>query len=199
MGLSCAQCSAALGPVDAQPQAVLVAGRDLARPQRAARAVGVAQQDLRVVVELAARRRTSEIGEQFGDLEPGDIVGEVEGVRADVAERAAGARALRDRRAIPPASCRSSRSGRSASPGDIRPERAGSRRARRPAPSRACAAPADSRCSCGSARRCGRSASTAAFIFLASASDHGQRLVADDVNARLRGRRRSGRRARGSA
>ena len=48
---------AALGPVDAQPQAVLVAGRDLARPQRAARAVGVAQQDLRVVVELAARRR----------------------------------------------------------------------------------------------------------------------------------------------
>src|SRR5262249_48926748 len=42
---------AALRAIDAHHEAVLVAGRDLARPDRATRAVGVAQHDLRIVVE----------------------------------------------------------------------------------------------------------------------------------------------------
>ncbi len=44
---------ATLGPVDAQHEPVLVARRDLARPDRATRAIGVAQHDLGVVVEPA--------------------------------------------------------------------------------------------------------------------------------------------------
>ena len=81
----------ALGPVDPEPEPVLVARRDLARPEGAARAVRVAQHDLDVVVELAPDAERSEIGGEFRELEARHIVGKIEGVRADVAERPAGA------------------------------------------------------------------------------------------------------------
>ena len=58
-----APIAGALGPVDAQLQAVLVARRHLAHPDRAARAVGVTQHDLRVVVERAALAERSQSAE----------------------------------------------------------------------------------------------------------------------------------------
>src|SRR5438128_1437683 len=82
---------AALAAVDAQAQVVLVAGRDLARPERAARAAGEAQQDLDVVVESPAGDEGAQLGAQLADLEAGDVAGELERVRADVADAAAGA------------------------------------------------------------------------------------------------------------
>ena len=86
---------AALGPVDAEAKPVLVARRDLARPQGAARPIGVAQHDLDVVVELAPGPERGEIGGELSKIEAGHVVGEIVGVGADVAERPAGARALR--------------------------------------------------------------------------------------------------------
>src|SRR4029077_12322458 len=78
-----------------KPQPVLVAGRHLARPQRAARAALEAQQDLRVVVEPAARDKARQVGTHRVEREPRDEAGEMVGVRADVAQRAARSRLRR--------------------------------------------------------------------------------------------------------
>ncbi len=80
---------AALRAVDAQYEAVLVAGRHLARPEHAARAALVAQHDVDVVVELAALDEGRQLGRDRLRLGSGDEAGEVVGVRADVADRAA--------------------------------------------------------------------------------------------------------------
>ena len=53
---------AALGAVDAELQAVLVAGRDLARPEHALGAALEAQQDMDVVVERRPLTKVREIG-----------------------------------------------------------------------------------------------------------------------------------------
>src|SRR5690349_20168016 len=82
--------------VYAQSQAVLVAWRDLAAPQHAARAVVEAQQDVNVVVESATRHEPAQVCRQLARLEPGDEAREVVRVCADVAEAAAraGARGI---------------------------------------------------------------------------------------------------------
>src|SRR6187200_3647989 len=86
---------AAAAAIDAQAQVVLVARRDLARPERTARAAGEAQHHLDVVVEAAARDEGAQLGAQLADRLPGDVAGELEGMGADVADAAARARARR--------------------------------------------------------------------------------------------------------
>jgi hypothetical protein len=76
---------AALRSIDSQHQAVLVAGGDLARPERPARPVGVAQHHLSVIVEPAARAERGEVGRKLHEFEAGHVIGEVVRVGADVA------------------------------------------------------------------------------------------------------------------
>ena len=99
-----------------------------------------------------ARRPATKVlssARELGRIEPGDEVGEVEGVGADVADAAAGAGSAPGRCARRPASGRWPRAARSASPARTRPARRGSRRAR-PSAHHAGGpgAPSDSRCSC---------------------------------------------------
>ena len=61
----------------------------------AARAIGVAQHDLRIVVQPAPGAERGEVGGELGEFETRHVVGKVIGVRADVAERAARARTFR--------------------------------------------------------------------------------------------------------
>ena len=81
----------ALLAIDAQLQSVLVAGRDLARPEHALGPALEAQHHVVVVVEPAAGHEAGKVGGDLRHRQPGDEGEKVEGVRADIAERAAGA------------------------------------------------------------------------------------------------------------
>ncbi|MNL25655.1 hypothetical protein D3C87_1471430 [compost metagenome] len=76
-----------------------MAGRHLAAPEQSLGALAAlrleAHHHMGVVVELAARHKTVEIGGKLFQLQPGDEGAEIIGMRADVAGRAAGARAGR--------------------------------------------------------------------------------------------------------
>ena len=50
-----------------------------------------AQQDIAVVVELTAVDEGGDVGGEFGDVQAGDVFGEVFGVGADVTDAAGGA------------------------------------------------------------------------------------------------------------
>ncbi len=80
-----------LAAVDAHAQRVLVARCDLARPQHALRTFGVAQQHMGVVVQPPARHEGVEVGADLGQIEADDEPRQVLGMRADVAQRPAGA------------------------------------------------------------------------------------------------------------
>ena len=135
----------------------------------------------------SARPAPNEVSSALSSLsvDAADIIGEVVGVGADVADRAAGARALGID--APFRLLVAGLLGRLGQPVlrifDLdQPDLA---EIARLAPFRAPAAPADSRCSCASPRRCRPDLSAAAFSFFASASESRQRLVADHMNAGL--------------
>ena len=77
-----------LGAVDAQAQVVFLARRDLAGPEQAARAVGVAQLHLHMVIDAPAGHEGGQLGADPLWHEAGDELGELRRVRADVAEAA---------------------------------------------------------------------------------------------------------------
>src|SRR3546814_1236421 len=79
--------------MDAEPQAILVARRDLARLEHPARPAFEAQQRGDIVVEAPARHMRREFGAERFDRQPRDMFGELKGVGSDVAEAAAEARA----------------------------------------------------------------------------------------------------------
>src|SRR5207344_1296077 len=85
----------ALRAIDPELQPVLVAGRHLARPDHALGAALEAQQYVGVIVEQAPLHEGIEIGSERIELETADEAGEIVGMRADVAGRAANARLLR--------------------------------------------------------------------------------------------------------
>src|SRR5204862_3934495 len=95
VGLLLVPLDAAAAAVHAQAQVVLVARCDLARPERAACTAGEAKHHLNVVVEAAAGDEGGELRAQLADLKTGDVSGELERVRADVADAAARAGARR--------------------------------------------------------------------------------------------------------
>src|SRR3546814_18734683 len=82
--------------MDAEPQAILVARRDLARLEHPARPAFEAQQRGDIVVEAPARHMRREFGAARFDRQPRDLFGELKGVGSDVAEAAAAARARGD-------------------------------------------------------------------------------------------------------
>ena len=84
-----------LRAIDSDGQRVLVAGRDLACPEQATRAIGIAQHDLGIVVERATWHEGAEFRAERAHGDAGDVVGEIVGVRADVADAASRAGALR--------------------------------------------------------------------------------------------------------
>ena len=63
-----------------------VAGRRHAHPHQSARAVGKAQLHVRVVVRLPSEHQRGELGRDVRHLQAGDETGEVMGVRSDVAD-----------------------------------------------------------------------------------------------------------------
>src|SRR5205807_7332814 len=83
---------AGLFPVHAKPQPVLVTGRYLTRPQHAAHAALVAEQNVSIVIEHTALDETAEVRRQLAGVQSRDEVDEMIGVGTDVAEAAAGAR-----------------------------------------------------------------------------------------------------------
>src|SRR5437879_12955971 len=83
---------AGLVPVHAKPQPVLVTGRYLTRPQHAAHAALVAEQNVSIVIEHTALDETAEVRRQLAGVRSRDEVDEMIGVGTDVAEAAAGAR-----------------------------------------------------------------------------------------------------------
>ena len=74
--------------IDAQAQAVLIARRDLTRPERAPRAVRETQQHLRVVIETAAGYLRGQVCGDLRHAQPRDELQEMEGVRPDIPYRA---------------------------------------------------------------------------------------------------------------
>ena len=66
-----------------------MAGRHLAGPDGTARAVGIAQQHLGVVVDGPAGHEAAELGAQLGQRLARHVIRQVPGMRADVANRAA--------------------------------------------------------------------------------------------------------------
>ncbi len=89
------EAEAGLAAVDPQAQAVFTAGRHLAAPQHAARAVGVTQHDLHVIVQLASRREGVQFGQDLARQHAADIARQVVGVTADIAQAAVRAGAQR--------------------------------------------------------------------------------------------------------
>src|SRR2546430_16134315 len=83
---------AGLVPVHAKPQPVLVTGRYLTRPQHAAHAALVAEQNVSIVIEHTALDETAEVRRQLAGVQSRAEVDEMIGVGTDVAEAAAGAR-----------------------------------------------------------------------------------------------------------
>ncbi len=79
----------ALGAVDPDLDVVLVADRHLARPEHALGAALVAQQDVDVVIDLAAFDEGVDIGEHGIQLEAGDEGREIVGMGPDIADGAA--------------------------------------------------------------------------------------------------------------
>src|SRR3546814_4930836 len=66
--------------MDAEPQAILVARRDLARLEHPARPAFEAQQRGDIVVEAPARHMRREFGAERFDRQPRDMFGELKGV-----------------------------------------------------------------------------------------------------------------------
>src|SRR5690606_5751238 len=95
VGLLLLPLQPALLAIDAKAQAVLVARRNLACPQHAARTAPEAHHHLDIVVETPAFHERGELGGQFLKLETRDETGEIVGMGADIADTAAGPRALR--------------------------------------------------------------------------------------------------------
>src|SRR5207244_1473300 len=85
VGVLLAPLQAGLVAVHAQPQAGLVPGRHLTRPQHAACAALVAQQDVGVVIEPATLDEAAQVGRQLAGVQSRDEAGEMVGVGADVA------------------------------------------------------------------------------------------------------------------
>ena len=176
----------ALGPVDAERSG---RSRCPARPgsptARRARRWRSAAGSARCRRACGPATKVVRSAQQFVDLEPGHIVGEVEGMGADVAERSRRRRRAPGRRATRPACCRWSRSGRSASPADIRPGRGGSRQARPPRPFRAHAADQRIAGVVVGQREDAPRRPRPRLQRLGLGERSRQRLVADDVDARL--------------
>src|SRR5437762_8550476 len=71
---------AGLVPVHAKPQPVLVTGRYLTRPQHAAHAALVAEQNVSIVIEHTALDETAEVRRQLAGVQSRDEVDEMIGV-----------------------------------------------------------------------------------------------------------------------
>jgi hypothetical protein len=67
-----------------QPQIILIAGRNLTRPQHAARALAIPQHDVNVVIEPPSRHEDREIRGNLLTSQTGDKCGKMVSVAADV-------------------------------------------------------------------------------------------------------------------
>ena len=153
-------CSAAPAPIRARRARRRRAGAARSRcPERPGSTRASRARRRRSAAACARCRRAAaghegrELGREAFHAEPGDELGEVEGVGADVADAARLRRCAPGRCARRPASGPCFRAASSAIPAGIRPARRAPRRARPRRPWRGPAGPSDSRCSCASARR----------------------------------------------
>ncbi len=88
---------ATLAAEDPEPDAIHLAGRDLACPEHAARATVIAQEDMDIVVQPPALAEGGKLGRDRLRLQARDVVDDVIGMRPDIAEAAAPARLRRVR------------------------------------------------------------------------------------------------------
>src|SRR6266508_2881633 len=80
--------------INADVDVVLLADTNLGTMQHPFLSAFEAQQDVAVIVELAAFDKSCDIGGQFLDLQAGDVLSEIFRVRADVAHGTGGAAAF---------------------------------------------------------------------------------------------------------
>ncbi len=81
--------NAALCAIDAQAQRIFIAGRNLAAPEHALGTARKTEHHMRIVVQATSLDKTVEISRKAVERQAGHEGGEIEGVRANIAGRAA--------------------------------------------------------------------------------------------------------------
>ncbi len=89
LGMLLIPAQAGLVAVDPQPQRIVLAGRDLAGPQRTLRAAVEAQHDLNIIVEAPARYEVRQLRGHTVSAQARHELDQVIGVGTDVTEAAA--------------------------------------------------------------------------------------------------------------